>query len=194
MYVPNHQTFDFAKKFQWAPERLRPGFNDEMITLTLSQVIPGFYMSAVQVFWKHCGKRRNCSKRAISLFLSVFWRVFCHFYQTWNYILQTLSVWKSPKLVVWERVKHCDYMNCLVWCQSIWAVKFYIFPSVSDSSPAENTNNTITTMRECWQEVKTKHTRNAMHQIRFDNQLLTDSHVTFCLLTESFNRSNNAQT
>ena len=30
-------------------------------TLTLSQTSPGFYVSAVQVFWKHCGKRRNCS-------------------------------------------------------------------------------------------------------------------------------------
>ena len=31
------------------------------IFLTLSQTSPGFYVSAVQVFWKHCGKRRNCS-------------------------------------------------------------------------------------------------------------------------------------
>ena len=29
--------------------------------LTLSQTSPGFYASAVQVFRKHCGKRRNCS-------------------------------------------------------------------------------------------------------------------------------------
>ena len=31
------------------------------LKLTLSQTSPGFYVSAVQVFWKHCGKRRNCS-------------------------------------------------------------------------------------------------------------------------------------
>ena len=31
------------------------------MNLTLSQTRPGFYVSAVQVFWKHCGKRRNCS-------------------------------------------------------------------------------------------------------------------------------------
>ena len=30
-------------------------------TLTLSQTSPGFYVSAVEVFGKHCGKRRNCS-------------------------------------------------------------------------------------------------------------------------------------
>ena len=37
-----------------------------------SQTSPGFYVSAVQVFWKHCGKRRNCSWRAISPFPTVF--------------------------------------------------------------------------------------------------------------------------
>ena len=33
------------------------------------------------------------------------WRAFCHFYQTGNCRLQTLSVWKSLKIVAWERVK-----------------------------------------------------------------------------------------
>ena len=37
-------------------------------------------------------------------FLS-FWITFCHFCQIWNCRLQTLSVWKSLKFVVWERVK-----------------------------------------------------------------------------------------
>ena len=32
-----------------------------VIWLTLSQTSPGFYVSALQVFRKHCGKRRNCS-------------------------------------------------------------------------------------------------------------------------------------
>ena len=41
-------------------------------TLTLSKTSPGFYVSAVQVFLKHCGKRRNCSLRAISPFPTVF--------------------------------------------------------------------------------------------------------------------------
>ena len=40
--------------------------------LTLSQTSPGFHVSVVQVFWKHCGKRRNCSLRAISPFPTVF--------------------------------------------------------------------------------------------------------------------------
>ena len=33
------------------------------------------------------------------------WIIFCHFRQIWNCRLQTLSVWKSLKFVVWERVK-----------------------------------------------------------------------------------------
>ena len=41
-------------------------------SLTLSQTSPGFYVFVVQVCWKHCGKRRNCSLRAISPFHTVF--------------------------------------------------------------------------------------------------------------------------
>ena len=37
-------------------------------------------------------------------FLSV-WRTFCHFYQIWICRLQTLSIWKCLKIVLWERVK-----------------------------------------------------------------------------------------
>ena len=50
------------------------------------------------------------------------WRVFCHFYQTWNCHLQTLSVWKSLKFVVWERVKEKDqYENAwLIGTQCLW--------------------------------------------------------------------------
>ena len=42
------------------------------LVLTLSQTSPGFYVSAVHSFLKHCGKRRNCSSRAISPFPTVF--------------------------------------------------------------------------------------------------------------------------
>ena len=45
-----------------------------------SQTSPGFYVSAVHVFCKHCGKRRNCSLRAISPL--PIWRSFCHFHHT----------------------------------------------------------------------------------------------------------------
>ena len=39
---------------------------------TLSETNPGFYVSVVQAFWKHCGKRRNRSYQAISPFPTVF--------------------------------------------------------------------------------------------------------------------------
>ena len=88
----------------------------------------------LQVFWKQCGKReiyRNMqflffpvfstylenvlpflsnlkllSANSFSLedFLPI-WRTFCHFHRIWNCRLQILSVWKSLKFVIWERVK-----------------------------------------------------------------------------------------
>ena len=40
--------------------------------LILSQISPGLQLSAVYVFWKHCGKRRNCLLQAISPFPTLF--------------------------------------------------------------------------------------------------------------------------
>ena len=40
--------------------------------LTLYGPSPGFYVSALQVFQKHCGKRRNCLLQAISPFPTLF--------------------------------------------------------------------------------------------------------------------------
>ena len=40
---------------------LKGTFHLSCYVLTLSQTNPCFYVSAVQVFLKHCGKRRNCS-------------------------------------------------------------------------------------------------------------------------------------
>ena len=53
------------------------GINDQWFTtqswlLILSQTSPGFYVSGVQVFRKHRGKRRNCLQWAISPFPTVF--------------------------------------------------------------------------------------------------------------------------
>ena len=69
-------------------------------SLTLSQTNPWLYISAGETFWKHCGKRRNCSRRAISPFPTAFFicfKTYCYFHQIWNYHLQTLSVWKCLK-------------------------------------------------------------------------------------------------
>ena len=37
------------------------------------------------------------------------WITFFNFHQIWNWRLQTLSVWKSQKTVVWERVQQLNY-------------------------------------------------------------------------------------
>ena len=71
----------------------------------ISQTSPGFYVSAVQVFWNTVGKARY---EQLLLFQKCFvpiCRTFCHFHHIWNCCLQTLSVWKSLKFVVWERVR-----------------------------------------------------------------------------------------
>ena len=38
------------------------------------------------------------------LYFLPIWRTFCHIHQIWNCCLQTLPVWKSLELVVWERL------------------------------------------------------------------------------------------
>ena len=59
-------------------------------------------------FGNTAGKGEMAHKEQFLLLPQYFrpiWRNFCHFYQIQNCHLQTLSIWKSLKLVVWERVK-----------------------------------------------------------------------------------------
>ena len=100
--------------------------------LTLSQTSPGFHVSAVSFMCLQCllcvssasllmplgnkpfentvGKGEIARDEQFLLFpqcfLPICW-TFSHFHQTWNCRLQTLSVWKSIKFVVWKRVKVC---------------------------------------------------------------------------------------
>ena len=71
-----------------------------IINFTLSQTSPGFYMSALQDFQKHCRKRRIACDEQFLLFPQCFlpnWRTSFHFHQIWNCRLRTLSAWTSPK-------------------------------------------------------------------------------------------------
>ena len=87
-----------------------------LISLTLSQTKPCFLCvcraSLLKTMW--CGNRRNCSKRAIFPFYTASSTLlenfpqFPQFHQIYNRLLPTLSVWKSPKFIVWERVTNCD--------------------------------------------------------------------------------------
>ena len=60
-------------------------------TLMLSQTNPCFYLSAVQFLL------------STQCFLPLR-RTFCHLLENKECHLQALSVWKSPKFVVWERI------------------------------------------------------------------------------------------
>ena len=83
-----------------------------VVLLSFSQTSPGFYVSAVQVFRTHVGKgeiARNEQFLLVPKCVLPIWRTFFHFHQIRNCRLQTLSVWKSLKFVVWEGVNsiHC---------------------------------------------------------------------------------------
>ena len=56
------------------------------------------------------------------------WRTFCHFHQIKNCLLQTLSVWKSLKFVVW--IKKYDFENMTddpsIYCLTFYAVSYII--------------------------------------------------------------------
>ena len=54
------------------------------------------------------GKRENARNEHFLLFSQSFlpiWRTFCHFHRMLKIRLQTLSVWKCSKFIVYERVK-----------------------------------------------------------------------------------------
>ena len=91
---------DFSKK-PFIPQLQHKYFNP---VLTHSHRMIPFDSPGKQAFRKHCGKRRNCSSRAISPFPTAFstrWITFCLFRQILNCHLQTFLVWKSLKFVVW---------------------------------------------------------------------------------------------
>ena len=74
--------------------------------LTHSQPSPGFYVSTV-CLENTVRKGEIARNEQFLLFTQCFlpfWRTFCHFYQTQNCRLQTLSFWRSLKFAVWERV------------------------------------------------------------------------------------------
>ena len=81
-------------------------------------------MSAVQVFWKLSGKRRNCSWRPISPFPTVFStrsKIFMSFSS--NLKSANCFGWKSLEFVVWKNVKSAfqsfDFLNWGIICYFI---------------------------------------------------------------------------
>ena len=61
--------------------------------------------SLLKTMWE---KKKLLVTEHFLVFLPCFlpvWRNSCHFDRIWNCRLQSLSVWKSPKSVVWKKVK-----------------------------------------------------------------------------------------
>ena len=60
------------------------------------------------------------------------WKISCHFHQILNCHLQTLSLWKGLKFVVWERVKSQKssseiYSSCTLQILSFWSyTRFFL--------------------------------------------------------------------
>ena len=119
-------SFHFAKIFQKFTKRMSKLSSQKPLSvwgrstfspvLTLSQTSPGFHMSAVHVFLKTLWEKEKLLVTSKFLlfpqcFLPV-WRTFCHFHHIWNCRLQPLTVWKSLKFFVWERVN--SYIHTIV--------------------------------------------------------------------------------
>ena len=78
------------------------------ISLTLSQTSPVFTCLQYKSFENAVGKGEIARNKQFLLFPQCFlpvWITLCHFHQNKNSHQQTLSVWKSLKSGVWERVK-----------------------------------------------------------------------------------------
>ena len=102
----NNVVYRSQNKFQFLKSHVILSAN--ALNITLSQKSLGFNMSAVKVFWKHCGKGEIAHDEQFLLFPQCFlpfWITFHHFHQTWNCHLQNLSFWESLRFVVLERVQ-----------------------------------------------------------------------------------------
>ena len=63
----------FIKQQNESWDRMILGYVENGPKLTLSQTSPGFYVSAVQVFWKHWEKEKLLVTSNFSFFLGVFY-------------------------------------------------------------------------------------------------------------------------
>ena len=73
-----------------------------LLSLTLFQTSPGFYILQYKSFENTVGKAEIACNEQFLLFPMCFQKTCC---------LQTLSVWKGLKFVIWERVKHLPILT-----------------------------------------------------------------------------------
>ena len=79
----------------------------QKVSLFGNELSPGFYVSHHNSFENTLGKGEIAHSIQVLLFPQCFlpfWRTFCPFHQIQNGRLQTHSVWKCLKFVIWERV------------------------------------------------------------------------------------------
>ena len=102
--------------FLWCPLACKAN------SLTLFHTTSGFYVSAVQVFWKHCWKRRNCSYRAVSLFPTVFPNHLEKFVIFVKFKIVVCKLFQSLKFGYWESVSPITYNSFVYqfWWIRLW--------------------------------------------------------------------------
>ena len=84
-------------------------------------------------------------------------RTFCHFHQIWNCRLQTFSIWKNLKFVVWERVKRhfllmfASYRRLLVPDYRRFSqVRKFIVPCFRYFSDIKSWHDSVAVMSRLW--------------------------------------------
>ena len=91
-------------------------YGDCFFNLTLSQALV-FTCLQYKSFENTVEKGEIARNKQFLLFPQSFlpiWIPFCHFHQILNSRLQSLSVWKSLKFVIWERVE-CHPQFVSIW-------------------------------------------------------------------------------
>ena len=99
-----------------------------MVELTLPKQALLFTCLQYKAFENNVGKREISRNEQFLLFTQCFlpvWRTFCHFHQILNCCMQSLSVWKSLKFVVWERVKQTFLCTLKITYRSVRAILLY---------------------------------------------------------------------
>ena len=125
----NHIYFFVCKFFQFLlfGKELSPPLTEyASLILVFPKQALVFTCLQYNSFEKNVGKGEIAHNKQNLLFsqcLLPFWQTFCHVHQIQNCHLQTLSDWKSPKFVVWEKVnitETYDFFTCNWYIMIKW--------------------------------------------------------------------------
>ena len=88
------------------------------LLLNLSSINTHFDISTTYSFWKHCGKRRNCSKREISPFPTLFSTQFENctpFVHIFDIIFIFAAALEEPRIGIWGKGLSVGNSSTM-WC------------------------------------------------------------------------------